>query len=237
MRQRRMRSSIRPQKANRAATGRRPPLRVILSFFLMICIGLYGCSTMQIPDYPKTSVTEIGNATTKKDLCIAVRAITDKNDLEHYFGTDLSELRVVPVYVVAENKNMSISFLLSKDRMALKHREAKGSTNRGEYTVTGDSTGGAVATGAGAAALVLAPVLALPLLFAGGKAISDATIVKQNMASKSLQTRTVSPGRSIDGFVYFTLPDPKTSLADWSVSLEVKELGSDLTHNFEFGLK
>jgi hypothetical protein len=218
------------QKASLTIIGRRQPWRASLSLLLMICIGSYGCAPMQIPDYPKITAGSFRNATTKQDLSIAVRAMTDKKELEQYFGTDLSALKVLPVYVVAENRSLSTSFLLSKDNISLEHKVARDRIRQGSDSVAGESRGGTAVAVVGVA--TLSPLL----LLAGAKAISDATVVKQNLASKALETRTVSPGKSVDGFVYFTLPDGKVPLLDWSISLHVKELG-DSVHQFVFDLE
>jgi len=220
-----------PQKLKQKTTQRWKPLRIALSLLLTICFVSYGCTTMKIPDYPKTDVASFGNALTKNDLCIAVRAITNKEDLERYFGADLSKLKILPVYVVADNKSVSTSFLLSKDHILLQHKKTGDNVQKGAAPATGHSTGGEVAAVIGTA------TLSLPLLFVGLKAISDATVVKQNLAAKALQTRTVSPGKSVDGFVYFTLPKETIPLAEWSISVHVKELGSDSKHQFVFTLE
>jgi hypothetical protein len=218
------------QNLNWKITLKQKPLRFILSSLLVMCSAFYGCTTLQMPDYPKTAANSLKNATTKNDLCIAVRAITDKNDLDQYFGADLiADNNVLPVYVVAENRNPSTSFLLFKDHIALQHKQTGEDGKRGYDPVTGRSIGGEITSLVGAGGLVL--------LFAGQKAQSNAAVIKQNIVSKELQTRTISPGKSVDGFVYFTLPDKKFSLADWSVSLDAKELGSNYVHQFLFTIE
>ncbi len=231
--QRRMRHWCCSQNSIQGTTGRRKPWRATLSLLLMICISSYGCGTMQIPDYPKTTASSFRNATTKQDLCIAVRAMTDKKELEQYFGTDLSALKILPVYVVAENRNLSTSFLVSKDNISLVHKETMNSMRRGSDSVTGEpSTGYKAAAVVGAVGfLAMSPPL-VPFMLVGAKAGSDATVIKQNLTSKAFETRTVSPGKSVDGFVYFTLPDEKLSFANWCISMHVKELGSDSSHQF-----
>lgn len=244
MRQRRL-DSCHSEVAAPTTLGTRQPWRVALSLLLMFCIVSYGCGTMQIPDYPKTTAGSLRNATTQQDLCIAVRAITDKKELEQYFGTDLASLRVLPVYVVAENRSLSTSFLLANDKISMEHKETKTSMRQGSDAVTGDlstaaNAATAVAGTVGAVAMlgpvIISPIL-IPLAMVGSQARSDATVIKQNLVSKALETRTISPGKSVNGFVYFNLPDEKVSLVDWSISLHVKELGSDSVHQFVLALE
>ena len=237
MPQQSMRIQRYPQKINQKTTPRRKPLYVILSLFLMICIGLYGCGTMQVKDYPRSSAATLGNAVTKNNLCIAARAVTDKKDLEQYFGTDLTELKILPVYIVAENRNISSSFLLSNDYISLQHTSGLEGAKHGDRSVSGKSPGGAATAMAGGASLLLVPLAAPALLFTGLKAVSDASVIKQNLASKTLYTGTISPGKSTDGFVYFTLPGEGGTLKDWTISVKVKELGTDETQQFTLTLE
>ena len=202
---------------------------LILALYMM-CTSLYGCSTMQIPDYPQVAAASLVNAATKEGLCIGARALTNKADLEQYFGTDLTELKVLPVYIVAENTNLSTSFLLSKDQVSLVHAKTGDTAASGDSAVTGDSTAAVVYTVLGT---ITTPLLVFPAM----KANSDATVIKHNILVKALQTRTISPGKSVNGFLYFTLPGEMTSIANWAVSLRVKELGCDLTHDFKLNLE
>ena len=108
---------------------------------------------------------------------------------------------------------------------------------QGSDAVTGDTPGGKAMEVVGTVGIVtLSPVLII-VGMVGSQAGSDATVIKQNLASKALETRTVSPGKSVNGFVYFNLPDEKVSLVDWSISLHVKELGSDSVHQFVLDLE
>lgn len=213
------------------------PLALRLSFILMTTFAFHGCATMQIPDYPKTPVSSYSNATTKNELCIAVHAMTEKKDLKQYFGTDLSALKIVPIYIVAENRSPSSSFLLLKDHVSLQNKSTQDGLKQADRTGTGESLGGEVAVVTGSAALLVVPVLAPLLLFPGFKAISDAEVVKHNLAAKELQTRTISPGKSVDGFVYFKLPDESGPLRNWYISIQARELGGSTSHQFTFTLE
>src|SRR5450631_818969 len=82
------------QKVNTIIIQRRKPLHSALSLLFMICIiciGSYGCTTGgPVRDYPKTPASTFSRAKTMADLCIAAHALTNKDDLNLYFGADLS---------------------------------------------------------------------------------------------------------------------------------------------------
>ena len=208
-----------------------PALPRSLASILIATFAFAGCATMRIQEYPKTPVTSYSKAMTKNDLCIAIRPMTEKKELEQYFGTDLSALKIVPIHIVAENRSPSSSFVLSKDNMSLQNNRIQSSLKQGDRTGTGDTSGGE-------AAVLIGSVIGSPLLiFLGGKEISDAEVIKRNLVAKELQTRTVSPGKSVDGFVYFKLPEESGPGGDWYLSIQAGELGAKISHQFTFALQ
>jgi len=197
----------------------------------LFSLGLSGCATMEIPDYPKVPVATYKNMTTIDGLHISAQAMTDKAELNKYFGTDLSVHNVVPIHLIAENKNLSTSFIIAKDKMSFRHRSTTDSLTTGGR-VDGKSVKGEVLTIGGAVSLVAVPILAPALIFSGFKEISNAAVVKHNFAAKELQARTLSPGKSIDGFVYFTFPEGSGSVQNWQLLVQVNNLSSKKTQEF-----
>ena len=217
-------------------SNRNTPRNSISPLFRFMCIfiavlSLHACTTMKIPDYPKSSVNSLPNSITIDGLTIAVQPVTNKEDLEKYFGTDLYSLKIVPIYIVAENANATSSFLLSKEKVSLQNKKVTSSLTEGARTKGKSATG----EGMEIASLVFAGGLAgLALERVGMKMVSDAEVVKCNLGAKEMQTRTVSPGKSVDGFVYFKLPDEGGGLENWIILIEAKELGSGTIHQFKF---
>jgi hypothetical protein len=201
-------------------------MRKVAHAIIAFLLVLQGCATLSLPDYPKGTTASYSNAATINDLCVAVQPITKKADLEKYFGTNLNDIGIVPIYIISENRNSQTSFIISKDRVSLFND--KNTLDQGARTE--ESTAGR------AVSLIGAALVSLPLLFIGPKMISDAEIIKHNLVRKELQTRTVSPGKSVDGFVYFKLPESSSAdrLKDWRISLEAMELGSNIGRNFTF---
>ncbi len=66
--------------------------------------------------------------------------------------------------------------------------------------------------------------------------ISDAEVIKHNLAVKELQNRTISPGKTIQGFVYFQLRKEAQSLRDWTILVEAIEINTNNVNTFEFNL-
>lgn len=210
----------------RKNTQRLEILHFALGVVLTMCIGSYGCAMMQLPDYPKTSPSTFNNAKTEGNLCVATRALTNTDDLKQYFGADLYKDKILPVYITVENKSKSSSFLVSSDSISVQHNKSSDNMAKGHGSVSGVSSTGNVLQVFGGLSGAF-----------GVKLTSDATVVKENLASKALYSHTVSPGKSVDGFVYFTMPNDRTPLADLTLAVQVKELGSDVMHQFIFTLE
>lgn len=202
---------------------------------ILLTLVLTNCATMAIPDYPKTPVDTYKNMTIKENLHLSAQAMTDKADLKKYFGTDLSAHNIVPIHLIAENKSHSSSFIVAKDRMSFKHRSQTDTLATGGR-VDGKSPGGEALAIGGGVSLIVVPVLTPVLLFSGFKAISNAAVVKHNFAAKELQARTISPGKSINGFVYFSFPEDYGSLKNWQLFVQVTNLTSKGTQEFVLNL-
>jgi hypothetical protein len=245
---------------NHASSRRWKLLFLVMILFLIASFLFTGCSSMQLADYPMALPSSFNNATTQNDLCIAVHAITEHKDRSKYFGaigtligtkdwwkvhthlpeidrygvttfanidkfpalkqyfgitsaTDFHYLMVQPVYVVVENKSPSSSFLLSKDNISVQH---KGRSIRG---------------------LSSEALRNFSDTLLESFARQDYEIIKENFAAKGLQTRTISPGQTVSGFVYFGFSEQDAPLKEWIISVDVKELGSDSTHQFVFTLE
>ena len=67
-------------------------------------------------------------------------------------------------------------------------------------------------------------IVTYTLMFNGGKEIADATVTHHGLVDKGLYTHTISPGKSVKGFVYFKLPDSKVNLKDLSLIVQASSL-------------
>jgi hypothetical protein len=166
----------------------------------------------------------------KDNLNIAVQPMTDKNEQEKYFGTALTDEGILPVFIIAENHHSSKSFILNSDLITLQNKITKSTYPRPLKTDAAPIAGGE-------AMAVISLLLLSPLLsFLSQKTIADATVIHQGFIDKGLYTHTISPGKSVEGFVYFMLPDSKVNLKDLSLIVQASELGTKTVQDFEFAL-
>lgn len=199
-----------------------------LNIFLIACLALSGCATMQIPDYASLPVQSYSNRITKDGLSIAVRPINDKKEMKKYFGINLASAKILAIFIKAENTNQNTSYLLAKDKIKV----GQGATMLDDE-IAYDSKGDGIAT-IGFIALGIIPIAALPAIFTGLKMASNSSAVQHNFAVKELRTRTISPGKSVEGFIYFQIPDTLDESQELEVHIEAVKLQTKDKVNFVF---
>lgn len=199
----------------------------IIVWTLLFTIIMNGCSTMRLPDYQSQPFNQYQHSQVKDGLAVAIHPIANKEESKKYFGTDLLSKNILAVHVVAKNRSSSSSFILSKDRFSMGIGRSEKSSASGRNKI-GSETGGQIMAIAGAA------LISLPLLFVGAKMISDATVIKHNFAVKELQKKTLSPGETVEGFVYFQLPEKKDIPNQLTFHLEAQDLRSKVIKNFDY---
>ena len=164
---------------------------VVLSYGL-----LTGCVTMDIPPDKVRPLASYPLKVEQQRLTVAVSAL-ERNEVKEVFGSDIVDDGVLPILVMAENRNPSTSFVLARNKVVVADANAvpSGKTGVGQ---TKEGVGGALS-----AAGVL---LMSPLALVGTKLASDAGTVFHGMGLKELQSHTVDPGQQVHGYVYVPIP-------------------------------
>lgn len=209
---------------------------IIISF---LSLQVMGCAAMQLSPYQNKPFSSFTNTMPKDNLNIAVQPMTDKGEQEKYFGRVLTDEAILPVFIIVENRNSSKSFVLNADLITLQNKITKATCPRPVKTDAAVTSGGEGMLWAAKAFFILFPIgliVALPLGSNGEKIIADATVIHHGLVDKGLYTHTLSPGKSVGGFVYFLLPGDKVNLKDLSLIVQSSELRTKTVQNFEFTL-
>ncbi|MGR9053802.1 MAG: hypothetical protein ACU84J_14245, partial [Gammaproteobacteria bacterium] len=133
-----------------------------------------------------------------KGLSITVHPLS-KKEIDEIFMIDLLDKGVLPILIIADNRNASTSFILSKKKVAVVDQKAIKTININRTKVVSDTAGEVMSEGVSA-------ILPLPLIVAGAKMTSDAQVIQHNLGVKELQSRTLDPNQSAHGYVYFQFP-------------------------------
>jgi len=149
-------------------------------------------------DYPVRKASECAAIAERAGLMIGAQPVEDLDEQKAYFSTELKPKGFVPVFMVLENGSSGDSFLF--DKTAIKLGEA-GLSDSTPQTMT---KGKAAAIDSGA----IASVFFVPLAGAvfASIAFNHAAAVQQNILRREIQSKTLSPGVSVHGFLYVPVP-------------------------------
>lgn len=150
-------------------------------------------------DYPVPKASECAAIAQRAGLVIGVQPVEGLNDQKAYFSTELTPKGFVPVFMVLENGSSGDSFLFDKTAIKVGQAGLSGSTPK-----TSMNKGKAAAIDSGA----IASAFFVPLAgaFFAIMAFNNADAVRQNILRKEVQSKTLSPGVSVHGFLYVPVP-------------------------------
>jgi hypothetical protein len=214
------------------------PLAGISAFLLAVSCG---CSTMKVPEFKVQETSSYQYTAQTNGLLLAVQPVTDKKQIKETFNIDLLGKGIVPILVVVENKTSS-SFLFAKEKAVVAQANfATNATNLGQKLASGSGAEATVNTGAAFLGVAIfsgpAVVVAAPLLIGGMKAMSNADIIRHNLADKALASHTIEPGNRAYGYLYFELPKGAKFEGGHQVVLELTDTKSDQPLTFVFNVQ
>jgi len=142
---------------------------------------------IKFANYPDRKASECAAKAEKDGLVVGVQPMDDTKDQKVYFGTNMTEKGYLPVYLVVENQSSGDSYLFDKSNVALAGASAdavkEARSKRGE-TLAMFGVGGIFAM----------------------NAIAKGTEVQENLLKKEIQSKTLSPRLSVNGFLYVPIP-------------------------------
>lgn len=144
----------------------------------------------KFPDYPIRPAGDYGITAEKAGLTIGVQPVEDLKEQKTYFHTELTPKGFVPVFVVIQNGSSGDSFLFDKTGITYGESESDGSAPDAH-----SKAGQATAVASLAALSFVGAVVAAKLM-------ANATEVQQDILKKEVQSKTLSPGGSVHGFLY-----------------------------------
>ncbi|MCK9420771.1 MAG: hypothetical protein M0R70_15540 [Nitrospirae bacterium] len=202
--------------------------------------------------------TELQESISDLRLCVDPFVETDK--LEQAFGADLISAGILPVLVSIENRHSSKAFLIEKMRFAISTNKLESASDiqPDSYPIQRrkdhDYVNCEVIKGANdmfaektamAGALFFAPPIAVPLLLpavvvllnSGDQRINDSILVSESISRREFVDRTVYPGESHQGFIYFPFTPKDTIDASKTIKATIRDVQSEQYISFEIKLK
>ena len=177
---------------------------------------LAGCATMK--SLPPYEATHFSMHQESRGIKVFVEPFSDQNTIKKYFGTDLISNGIFPFCVRIVNGTDNTSILVDESTFSLKLKTDIESTSESKEII--DSSAGADAAMVGA---YVSPALMLY----GNKLFTDAMVINSAFNQNRLKPTTVSPGKNVSGFVYFSLPEKGVIPKDWNLKATIKSISGD----------
>jgi hypothetical protein len=181
-----------------------------------VCISILLAASLAsavsaFPDYPRKQAKECRVLAEKSGIVIGLEPVESVQTQRTYFGVDLAKKGFVPVFVVIENGTRSDSLIFDKSRVTY-----------------GDAASALAAPRTGTGAGKALALSAIPLIggFAGTQAIADAAQIQHNLMKKEVQSTTISPGKSVHGFLYIP-GTSKSSREKITLRIPISKAGTD----------
>ena len=166
-------------------------IRIFCAFCALFLMPAY--AQQKFPDYPIHPADYYQVKDSKAELVIGAQPVEDLKDQKTYFDTELTQKGFIPVFIVIENRSKEDSFLFDKsavtcgpDDSGLSNLEVRSKAERPGFVGLS---------------------LVAPTAFIMFAKINSASHVQQNIVKKELQSKTLSPLASGNGFLY--IPAPK----------------------------
>lgn len=197
-----------------------------------------GCTAKKLPAYPTHPVSAYRYTQVKDGLAVAISPLFNPQESETYFDTDLVSRGIVAVLVRVENQSAPSTFLVLKERFALRTGQREESQVSGREQIKPGfledalQVGNQLGAGGGQGALLLVPLI--PVFIVAEKMHVHEERVRRKLLIEEFQTKTISPGEETHGFVYFPLPSGQPRAGQWTLHMEVQDLQSQEVNPFDF---
>lgn len=165
---------------------------------------------MRIVKYAEAGASSYDQSKVIDGVAVALDPVTDPAELKTHFGTNLLDEDVLPVRVRVENRSNASTVIVDPDdiyvgRSGLSYRDVGAHDAGGRLGAAADTTHKAagIAVAVGAAASPAVSVVAAPIAVVSAGRIGAAKEVRRNLLEVQLHSKTLAPGESVSGFVYF----------------------------------
>jgi hypothetical protein len=229
------------------------------SSLLIICLISSACATAKLEKVEILPASSYRYSCSKSGIIIAADPLIDKNRLDGIFRYDLPSKGILPVLIIFENKNADDGLVLLKGQsmLLMKDQGRQGAISSPIGNVLGmderekskkvspllQATSRAIGGGAGAAAAIYLPAGAALGAF-GALAILVGMldkpvlpITKQSMIDNEFLDKTVYPGCSQRGFLYFKLAKVEDINHLEGLILSVKNVRSNEVQSIKIEIK
>ncbi len=184
----------------------------VLSFCLLLAFQ-FAFAESTFPDFPVTSARKCSVSAENKGVTVGLTPVEDSQRQVTYFRAQLGKKGFVPVFLVIENGTGTDTLLFDKTKITYG---------------TANSSIPAVQIGPGAAKLVTVDLIPLIGSLVAAQIAAPASIVRQNLMKKEIQSTTLAPGASASGFLFIPI-DKNSPRAKITLRVPIGKAGTSET--------
>jgi hypothetical protein len=161
-------------------------------------------------------------------LTLSAYPLASKKEVKQVFKVNLLDRGVLPIRLKAENRSPSTSFIIAKDKVVVMNETTRATNAPGQAgkdfatwsqsKKVGTKLGAGVATGS--------PVLLLVIAMTPTPSEFVFKPDEERLTGREFVTRTLGPGQTADGFIYFRYSNPISPTNAYHVVSEVKNLST-----------
>ena len=161
---------------------------VFPSLCLVLIFLITGCSSApRLPPFPVKQAESYQHFLAVDGLQISVEALFDTKQNMSYFGTNLIDEKILPVFIMVNNHQSTGSRVVFSDKIYLNGLNDNHVNSNDKLKAFGMKNSMALSESS-------AIVGGVPLMLVALSQISDSAEIKRNFKSKAFQTHTLSVG-------------------------------------------
>jgi hypothetical protein len=169
---------------------------------IVATLSVAACVTAsKLPPFPRRSPDQYDHVLREGNVVLVAEAVTDPHTQKKHFDVDLESKDILPVYVTVTNASMGDSLLVDPAKIRLLGVPKDNAPHLGNRSVESSLIN------VGTATLVVSPVVAMPILIVGSAMMGNRINAQHHLESQALRAETLSPGQTVQGFVYFSTAD------------------------------
>jgi hypothetical protein len=204
---------------------------------LMSLAVLFACTTPKPAVIDTELAGQSGYEQQQEGLRIYIRPIRNKKEIKKYFGADLLERKILPVFVLIENKSESAFFLVEPadvDQGAENSpgaKSGKSGTKSNTYLSAKDAKQSVYEKSGTVFGLDLGPpplfwLVAIPfdMLDPDAGPTDASKSLQQALITKALRKQTLTPGKTENGFLYYQIPDDLKAIDTFGINLKATNI-------------
>jgi len=188
-------------------------VRTSVLIFSLLWVFPLASAESTFPDYPVTSAQKCSVSAENKGVTVGLTPVEDSQKQTIYFRAQLKKNGFVPVFIVIENGTGSDALLFDKTKITY------GAAN---------SSIPSVHIGPGAKKLVAIDLIPFAGPVVAPQIAAPASIVRQNLMKKEIQSKTLAPGESASGFLYIPI-DKNAPRGKIVLQVPISKAGTDET--------